>query len=41
MARDEAGTVNILINNAGASMELIRDDHLNRLVNLDGITPEL
>ena len=41
VAIDEAGQVDILINNAGASMGLIRDDHLNRLVNLDEITPEL
>ncbi len=37
----EAGQVDILINNAGASMGLIRDDHLDRLVNLDEVTPEL
>ena len=37
----ETGQVDILINNAGASMGLIRDDHLDRLVNLDEVTPEL
>ena len=40
-AINEAGQVDILINNAGASMGLIRDDHLNRLVGLDEVTPEL
>ena len=40
-AVNEAGQVDILINNAGASMGLIRDDHLNRLVDLDEVTPEL
>ena len=40
-AIDEVGHVDILINNAGASMGLIRDDHLDRLVDLDEVTPDL
>jgi NAD(P)-dependent dehydrogenase (short-subunit alcohol dehydrogenase family) len=37
----EFGHIDILINNAAASMGLIRDDHLNRLVSLDEITPDI
>lgn len=33
--------VDILINNAGASMGLIREDHLNRLVAMDEVTPAM
>ena len=39
-AVDEAGQVDILINNAGASTGLIRDEHLNRSVDLDDVTPD-
>ena len=38
---EQAGVVDILINNAGASMELIREDHLNQLVTLDEVTPDM
>ena len=33
--------VDILVNNAACSMGLIRDDHLNRLVSIDEITPAM
>jgi NAD(P)-dependent dehydrogenase (short-subunit alcohol dehydrogenase family) len=33
--------IDILINNAAASMGLIRDDHLDRLVSIDEVTPRV
>ncbi len=33
--------IDILINNAACSMGLIRDDHLNRLVSIDEVSPQM
>ena len=33
--------IDVLINNAAASMGLIRDDHLDRLVSIDEVTPQM
>ncbi len=37
---DSSG-IDILINNAACSMGLIRDDHLNRLVSIDEVSPQM
>jgi NAD(P)-dependent dehydrogenase (short-subunit alcohol dehydrogenase family) len=41
LAINSTETTDILINNAGASMGLIRDNHLDELVSIDELRPEI
>lgn len=40
-AIDSTKTLDILINNAGASMGLIRENHLDELVGIEELTPNI